>query len=129
MNSGNARGVKKLCAVKSRRFSVGGTPTRQRVARAGSNQGDGGGNKFVETSDVTNRLGRFSAHVSRNASQRTRSRRLSFMLRIGTPPNAVVFGTGRVPMQVMMRYGLWLNLIGAILIPCLMYLFGLVLLG
>ena len=53
----------------------------------------------------------------------------AFMLPIGTPPNAVVFGTGRVPMQMMMRYGLWLNLIGTILIPCLMYLFGWVLLG
>ncbi len=48
----------------------------------------------------------------------------AFMLPIGTPPNAVVFGTGRVPMHTMMRYGLWLNLIGTILIPGLMYFLG-----
>ncbi|MDG2220721.1 MAG: SLC13 family permease [Rubripirellula sp.] len=48
----------------------------------------------------------------------------AFMLPIGTPPNAVVFGTGRVPMHSMMRYGLGLNLIGTILIPGLMYLLG-----
>lgn len=65
-----SRGVKKVCAVERRRFSVGETPTRQRVAPAGSNQSDGGGNEFVEAFDVTNRLGRFSEHVGRNASER-----------------------------------------------------------
>ncbi len=53
----------------------------------------------------------------------------AFMLPIGTPPNAVVFATGRVPMHTMMRYGLWLNLIGTILIPGLMYLLGWMLLA
>jgi sodium-dependent dicarboxylate transporter 2/3/5 len=53
----------------------------------------------------------------------------AFMLPIGTPPNAVVFGTGRVPMLTMMRYGAWLNLIGTILIPGSMYLLGWVLLA
>ncbi len=65
-----SHGVKILCAVKRRRFSVGETPTRQRVAPAGSNQSDGGGNKFVEAFDATNRLGRFSEQVGRNASER-----------------------------------------------------------
>lgn len=48
----------------------------------------------------------------------------AFMLPVGTPPNAVVYGTGRVPMNMMMKYGLCLNLLGAILIPGLIYLFG-----
>lgn len=35
-----------------------------------------------------------------------------FMLPIATPPNAIVFGTGRIPVRQMMAYGLVLNLIG-----------------
>jgi solute carrier family 13 (sodium-dependent dicarboxylate transporter), member 2/3/5 len=36
----------------------------------------------------------------------------AFMLPIATPPNAIVFGSGRVPIRQMARYGLLLNLIG-----------------
>lgn len=39
----------------------------------------------------------------------------AFMLPIGTPPNAIVFGTGRIRMGQMARYGLILNLIGVVL--------------
>lgn len=35
-----------------------------------------------------------------------------FMLPIATPPNAIVFGTGRIPVRQMMGYGLLLNLMG-----------------
>ena len=48
----------------------------------------------------------------------------AFMLPISTPPNAVVFGTGRLSMQSMLCYGFWLNVLGTILIPLMMYLFG-----
>lgn len=41
---------------------------------------------------------------------------LSFMLPVGTPPNAIVFGTGRVRMDQMVKYGLILNLIGIVLV-------------
>lgn len=34
----------------------------------------------------------------------------AFMLPVATPPNAIVFGTGRIPQQRMMRIGLVLNL-------------------
>jgi len=36
---------------------------------------------------------------------------LSFMLPAGTPPNALVFGTGRITIPIMARAGLLLNLI------------------
>lgn len=48
----------------------------------------------------------------------------SFMLPVGTPPNAIVFGTGRIAMGDMIRGGLWLNLIGVFLITVATYLFG-----
>jgi sodium-dependent dicarboxylate transporter 2/3/5 len=35
-----------------------------------------------------------------------------FMLPVGTPPNAIVFSTGRIPSGLMARQGLILNLIG-----------------
>lgn len=40
----------------------------------------------------------------------------AFMLPVATPPNAVVYGSGAVPMAAMIRYGLWLNLIGIIVL-------------
>lgn len=40
----------------------------------------------------------------------------AFMLPIATPPNAIVFGSGRVRVGHMVRYGLILNLTGAVLI-------------
>lgn len=43
----------------------------------------------------------------------TMSNTLSFMMPVGTPPNAIAFGTGRVRMRDMVRIGFVLNLIGA----------------
>lgn len=40
----------------------------------------------------------------------------AFMLPIATPPNAIIFGSGQVQMGQMVRYGLWLNLIGIVLV-------------
>jgi sodium-dependent dicarboxylate transporter 2/3/5 len=48
----------------------------------------------------------------------------SFMLPVGTPPNAIVFGTGQITMANMIRGGIWLNLIGVFLITAATYLFG-----
>ena len=39
----------------------------------------------------------------------------AFMLPIGTPPNAIVCGTGRIRMSQMAGYGLILNLVGVVL--------------
>ena len=40
----------------------------------------------------------------------------AFMLPVATAPNAVVFGTGELPIQRIVREGLFLNLIGAVVI-------------
>ncbi|HLF76227.1 MAG TPA: DASS family sodium-coupled anion symporter [Dehalococcoidia bacterium] len=39
-----------------------------------------------------------------------------FMLPISTPPNAIVYGSGLVPLREMVRSGIWLDLSGAVLI-------------
>ena len=41
---------------------------------------------------------------------------LGFMLPVATPPNVIVYGTGRVPVRAMMRYGLALDVLGVVLI-------------
>lgn len=48
----------------------------------------------------------------------------AFMLPVGTPPNAVVFGSGHVPIARMARAGLWLNLMGAVIITALIGVSG-----
>ncbi len=46
----------------------------------------------------------------------------AFMLPIATPPNAIVFGSGRVRMKDMLRYGVVLNLVGAVVITLFTFL-------
>ncbi|MDO5640960.1 MAG: DASS family sodium-coupled anion symporter [Paracoccus sp. (in: a-proteobacteria)] len=48
----------------------------------------------------------------------------AFMLPVGTPPNAIVFGTGRVTIGQMARGGFVLNLVGIVLITMFIYLLG-----
>lgn len=43
----------------------------------------------------------------------------AYMMPVGTPPNAIVFGTGLVPLSRMMRAGFWLNLAGILVITAL----------
>ena len=45
----------------------------------------------------------------------------AFMLPVATAPNAVVYGTDRIPIQVMFREGLVLNLIGAVVTASLLW--------
>lgn len=52
-----------------------------------------------------------------------------FMLPVGTPPNAIIFASGRVTIAQMAKTGFWLNLICAVVIVLLVWGFGLRLLG
>jgi sodium-dependent dicarboxylate transporter 2/3/5 len=49
---------------------------------------------------------------------------LAFMLPVATPPNAIVFGTGRVRIADMARTGFVLNLAGVVLAALLMWTLG-----
>jgi sodium-dependent dicarboxylate transporter 2/3/5 len=40
----------------------------------------------------------------------------AFMLPVATPPNAIVFGTGRLKVSDMSRVGVILNLIGVLIV-------------
>jgi len=51
----------------------------------------------------------------------TISASLGFALPVATPPNAIVFGTGYVPMSAMVRAGLLLDLVGMILVLPFIY--------
>jgi len=48
----------------------------------------------------------------------------TFMLPVGTPPNAIVFASGMVPLQRMARVGLVLNVVFAALIPLVVFTAG-----
>ncbi len=45
----------------------------------------------------------------------------AFMMPVATPPNAIVFGTGKIPIASMVREGLVLNFIGALVITMVCY--------
>lgn len=40
----------------------------------------------------------------------------AFMLPVATPPNAIIYGSGMIRLPQMMRFGIWLNLSGILLI-------------
>lgn len=46
----------------------------------------------------------------------------AFMLPVGTPPNAIVFGTGKVTIGEMMKAGFGLNILAALMIIIVVYL-------
>ena len=45
----------------------------------------------------------------------------AFMLPVATPPNAVVFGSGYLKMEDMVRKGFWMNIISIILLTLIIY--------
>ncbi len=54
----------------------------------------------------------------------TMSASMAFMLPVATPPNAIIFGTGRISVAQMARTGFAINIIAAVVITVMMYLFG-----
>ena len=56
----------------------------------------------------------------------TLSASCAFMMPAATPPNAIVFGSNRLSIAEMARVGIFLNLLGALVIAALVYSLGLV---
>ncbi|MFC1822549.1 SLC13 family permease [Thermodesulfobacteriota bacterium] len=48
----------------------------------------------------------------------------AFMMPVATPPNAIVFGSGRIKIIEMARVGLFINIIGVLIIGILFYTLG-----
>jgi sodium-dependent dicarboxylate transporter 2/3/5 len=54
----------------------------------------------------------------------TLSASCAFMMPVATPPNAIIFGSGRLTVGEMARVGIVLNLIGALVIAAIVYTVG-----
>jgi len=46
-----------------------------------------------------------------------------FMLPVATPPNAVVYGSGKIPIGFMVRTGFWLNIVGITSVSLVLWVF------
>ncbi|MGJ5713328.1 SLC13 family permease [Staphylococcus auricularis] len=53
----------------------------------------------------------------------------AYMLPVGTPPNAIVFGTGKLEIKEMAKVGFWVNMISVIIIVVVVYYFMPIVLG
>jgi sodium-dependent dicarboxylate transporter 2/3/5 len=49
---------------------------------------------------------------------------MGFMMPVSTPPNAIVYSSGYVPITAMMRYGILLDIVGFVVITALVLLLG-----
>lgn len=54
----------------------------------------------------------------------TLSASCAFMMPVATPPNAIVFGSGRIKIAEMAKVGLFINLIGVVIITTVFFLLG-----
>ena len=54
----------------------------------------------------------------------TLSASCAFMMPVATPPNAIIFGSGRLSVGEMARIGIVLNLVGALVIATVVYTLG-----
>jgi len=46
------------------------------------------------------------------------------MLPVSTPPNAIVYGSGRVPIMKMVIAGIWLDILSVFLLTLFVYTLG-----
>jgi len=54
----------------------------------------------------------------------TLSASCAFMMPVATPPNAIVFGSGRIKIAEMAKAGVFINIIGVLVVAVLFYLVG-----
>ncbi len=59
----------------------------------------------------------------------TLSASCAFMMPVATPPNAIIFGSGRIKIAEMARVGIAINLIGVLVIGLVFYFLGTAVLG
>jgi len=48
----------------------------------------------------------------------------AFMLPVSTPPNAIVYGSGRVPIMKMVIAGIWMDVLSVLLLTGFVYTLG-----
>jgi len=49
---------------------------------------------------------------------------MAFMLPVATPPNTIIFASGRIKIYEMAKSGIALNMIGVIVVSIVVYLLG-----
>ena len=54
----------------------------------------------------------------------TLSASCAFMMPVATPPNAIVFGSGRIKIAEMAKVGVFINLIGVVIITAIFFILG-----
>jgi len=59
----------------------------------------------------------------------TLSASCAFMMPVATPPNTIIFGSGRITIAEMARVGIFINLIGVLVISVVFYFLGTAVLG
>jgi sodium-dependent dicarboxylate transporter 2/3/5 len=54
----------------------------------------------------------------------TLSASCAFMMPVATPPNAIVFGSGRIKIAEMAKVGVFINIVGVLIITAMFFILG-----